>query len=221
MRHIFLMSVLALTSMAAVASVPKEFRFKSLKVYEVPMGSSMAPEINEVSGLGEIIKIGDDLVALGERIYALVQKGKPNVTTVYAPLNVVPKDPSTRQYVMPEDLEGTSAPVTRKYVAVVKNYLNMEVVRFEYMLMFSHSGSYNGRGKFIQNAIIIPMKVHAVYGWDFSATMKVIGVSNQGTARNPVAAATMAMNYTVKSVGTAIDRTQVISLTGAGGLVVE
>lgn len=223
MKYIMLTALLTLMSSLASAKdlTPKEFRFKSITTYEVPMDSS-SPVVDQTnSGIGDIIKIGEDLVALGEKIYALVEKGRPTVTTTYAPINVVPRDPTTRQFVMPDELEGTSAPVTRKYVTVVKNYLNMEVVKFEYMLMFSHSGSYNGRGKFIQNAVIIPMNVHAVYGWVFNATMRVIGVSNEGTTRNPIAATTIAMNYSIKSIGTAIDRTQVISLTGAGGLKVE
>lgn len=166
--------------------------------------------------VGTVIGIAKDLVALGEQIYELVQKGKPTNTTEYAPISVVPRDPMTKEYVDPFELENFSMPIEKKYTTVVKNGSGSEVVRFEYMIIFSYGGSYNGAGKYITGAEIVPIKVNTKFGWDFNATMKLGGIMNNGTKENPVAGVNLTMKYQMNSWSSSFERNDVIYINGAG-----
>lgn len=44
------------------------------------------------ANIGEVIQIANDIIALGERIYEIVKKGKPVLNLEYAPMSVLPKD---------------------------------------------------------------------------------------------------------------------------------
>jgi hypothetical protein len=167
---------------------------------------------------GRVISTARDIVALGEAMYELVKKGKPSNTTEYAPISVVPKDPVTHQVVEPFDLENFSMPVKKKFVAVVKNGSGKEVVRFEYMVIYSYGGSYNGTGKYITGAMIQPVSIKTNFGWDLTATMKLGGIMNHGTRANPVAGVILTMKYQMNSWSKAFERQDTLHITGRGEL---
>ena len=196
---------------------------KSIEVFELPLLDDHSEYEKQTGqlGPGEIIALANELIALGEKVYTLVQKGKPTIAVDYAPIQVVPKDPKTSSYVDSFDITNTSDPVKKRFVASIKNFLNSEVVRFEYMVVFSYGGSWNGKGKYIQNAMIIPVGVTVGYGYDFTATMKLQGITNKGTAADPIATALMTMNYTIKGWGKSINNNQVVHITGLGEIQVQ
>jgi hypothetical protein len=168
---------------------------------------------------GKIVAVARDVVALGEEIYTLVQKGKPSIQTDYAPVSVVPKDPTTREVVDVFDLEGFSAPVMKQFNTVIKSRMTgMTVVNFTYKVMYSYNGSYNGKGKYLTSVQVVPASVSVSYGWDFKATMRVIQVMNHGTRENPVGGVVVALNYSMKSWGRAEERTDTFHIAGNGAL---
>ena len=176
-----------------------------------------APPKFSFDQIGMVITIAKDIVALGESIYTLVQHGKPSNTTDFAPISVVPRDPLTKEIADPFDLEECSFPVEKKFVTTMKSG-NMEVVRFEYMVIYNYNCSYNGTGKFIQNAAIIPVTVKTGYGWDFNATMKLSGIMNHGTKASPVVGAMLTVKYSMNSWRTAFERNDTFHITGLGEL---
>lgn len=165
---------------------------------------------------GQVIAWGKDIVALGEAIYDLVIKGKPTSQTEYTPINVVPRDPVTRNYVEPMELEEASDPIKRKFVLSAKNKRNQEVVRVEYLLMFQVA-KYNGKGKYILNAVILP-RVRVGYGFDFSSQMRLVGIANKGKASDPVVSIILDMHYRIGSLFTAQDSHNAITLNGLGNV---
>ncbi|MFL5783531.1 MAG: hypothetical protein ACJ76H_02905, partial [Bacteriovoracaceae bacterium] len=164
---------------------------------------------------GRIISMGRDLVALGEDIYRLVSKGKPNVTTAYDPISVIPKENGRPVDLM--DTESWSMPAKRTYQLTLKNLYGIAVVTFRYSVIFSYNGSYNGTGKYITAAQIQPDYVNVLWGFDFSATMKLSGIQNQGTKANPTAAATLRMEYTASNVMNSRTIGDTYFITGRGG----
>ena len=164
-----------------------------------------------------VIAAARDVVALGESIYSLVQRGKPSNTTEFAPLAIVPRDPISKEVVDPFELESCSIPVQKKYETTMKTG-NTVVVRFQYMVIYTHSCTYNGAGKFIQNAIVQPVVVKSSYGWDFNATMKLSGIMNHGTKVDPVAGAMLTIKYSMNSWRTAYERNDTIHISGRGEL---
>lgn len=162
-----------------------------------------------------VIAIIQGLVALGEPIYNLVLKGKPTITTNLNPINVVPRD-GARNYVEPMDLEEASDTIKRKYVMTAKNKLGKEVVRFEYVLLFQ-TATYNGKGKYILNAIILP-QVKVGYGFEFNSQMRLVGVSNAGKRDNPIVRAILNINYQVGSLTSRVEKNDALVIDGLGGV---
>lgn len=177
----------------------------------VPNKSGQAPTAN----VGKILAIGKDLVALGESIYSLVQKGKPSNKTTYAPISILPR--VNGQNVDIFDTENWKMPAKATYVITYKNLYGMEVVKFRYSIIFSYGGTYNGTGAYITAAQIVPESVNTSFGYDFSATMKMGGMSNLGTKANPLAGVILSMQYTVETVMQANLETASYHVTGKGG----
>lgn len=164
---------------------------------------------------GQIIYMAQNVVALGEQVYTLVQRGKPSITTEYAPISIVPMDPLTKEIVNPFDMDNCAVPQQKKYRTVMKSG-SSEVVRFEYAVIFSAGCSYNGAGKYIQTLSIVPTKIKVGYGWDVTAQMKLSGLMNHGKRDNPNVGALITIKYTMKSWRTALEKNDTIHVTGAG-----
>lgn len=171
---------------------------------------------DRVQTTGKVVQTLRDVVALGEELYNLVQKGKPSNTTEYAPISVLPKAAVNGVEVQWDELENFSMPIEKKYTTVIKDGNGKEAVRFEYMIIFSYGGSYNGAGKYLAGIEIIPISVKTTYGWDFNATMKLGGIMNNGTKADPVAGANITIKYQMKSWRTTFERNDLIYITGHG-----
>lgn len=188
---------------------------QELKVVTHEIKTSGFTQQDPIATAGQVIDIADRIVALGERIYTLVQHGKPSNTTAYAPVAIVPRNPTSREIVDPLDLEECSFP-TRKSFETVVSRGNREVVRFEYELVFSHSCSYEGKGKYIQVAMIKPTSVVTKYGWDLNATMRLSGMMNHGKKADPVVGAFLTMKLAMNNLGVAYEKEHGIHITGDG-----
>lgn len=169
---------------------------------------------DQVQRAGAIIKVSRDLVALGEEIYRLVVKGKPTNKTSYAPISVVPKINGEAVDIL--DTEGWSVPVKRTFRVGYKNLYGIEVVVFQFSVLYSYNGSYNGAGKYLTSVQVVPESVRTLFGFDFTATMKLGGIQNQGTKANPVAGVTILVEHTVGSVMNAINKVNSFFITGRG-----
>lgn len=169
----------------------------------------------DTENAGKIIGLGRELVALGEDIYRLVQKGKPVNKTSYAPISVVPK--TANGYVDILDTEGWRMPTKATYQVTYTNLYGMDVVKFRYSVIFSYGGSYMGKGAYITAAQIVPESIETLFGYTFTASMKLGGIQNHGTKENPVAGAILAMEHTVETVIKASLETSSFHITGRGG----
>lgn len=173
------------------------------------------PKSNKnIANVGMAIAYAKDLVALGEAIYHLVQKGKPHNTTEYAPISVIPLVNGKQIDIF--DTENWTVPKRATYEIKWKNLYGMEVVKFKYTVMFSYNGSYNGKGAFLTAAQIYPVSVMTMWGFDFSAKMKLNGIMNHGTKDQPVAGAIMALEYRVENILKAELYTDSYHVTGKG-----
>lgn len=164
----------------------------------------------------QVISTAKDFVALGEAVYELVKKGKPSNITKYEAISVVPKVSGTNEYVDPFDLEGFGIPEERNFTTSIKNGAGAEVVRFDYTLIYSYGGSYNGAGQYLSNVMIVPKFVKTTHGWDFTATMSLSGIMNHGSRANPVAGALVAIKYQMNNWRASFERNDTIHVTGKG-----
>jgi hypothetical protein len=170
---------------------------------------------SRIETAGKVITTARDLVALGEDIYRLVSHGKPNVSTSYDPISVIPK--VNNQPVDILDTESWSMPAKRTYSLTLRNTYNIAVITFRYSVIYSYHGSYNGKGAYLTAAQIQPDYVNVLWGFDFTATMKLGGIQNQGTRDNPVAAATLLMQYSASNILNSRTMIDTYFITGRGG----
>lgn len=168
-----------------------------------------------VENSGKVIQVARDLVALGEDIYKLVVKGRPVNSTQYAPISVIPKINNEPVDVM--DTENWRLPVQKTFKISWQNLYGVEVVAFTFSVFYSYGGSYEGKGRYLTAVQIIPDKVTTLWGFDFTATMKLGGIQNNGSRANPVAAATVLLEYTVGNILNADNRVEKFHITGTGG----
>lgn len=184
-----------------------------------PSQQPTKPGFNDnMDKIGRVVSTARDMVALGEAVYTLAQKGKPSNVTEYAPISVVPRDPVTGNFADPFDLEGFGMPVEKNYKVEIKNGTGKAVVSFAYKIVYSYGGSFNGSGKYLTNVMIIPSSVKTTFGWDFNASMKVGSIMNHGSKVDPVAGVMITIKYQMNSWTAAFERNDSIHVTGNGDL---
>lgn len=172
-------------------------------------------QVNPLDQAGKVITMGKDLVALGESVYQLVIKGKPTNTTKYAPISVIPKVGTEPVDIF--ETENWKMPVKKTFEVTYTNIYGIKVIKFRYSVIFSYGGTYNGKGAYLTAAQVIPEYADTMFGFDFTATMKLGGIQNQGKRDNPIAGATLLMEYSAQSVMKVITRVDTFFITGRGG----
>jgi hypothetical protein len=192
-------------------NVVEALQYKDFNIKGTPNSEGLVDPAEEV---GKVISVARDLVALGEDVYRLVVKGKPTNTTTYSPISVIPRVEGENVDIL--DTEGWKAPLKRTYEVVYTNFYGFDVVTFRYSVIYAYGGSYDGKGAYLTAVQIIPESVRTLFGYDFTATMKLGGIQNQGTRANPVAAATLLMEFTVSTIMVASNQVASFFVTGKG-----
>jgi hypothetical protein len=240
MKYFALGLLISLNALTAVASNETDMRYYTVEKMKVSLvkkdllGVELRDEIyrrslvevqqvpdqygkpSPVDQAGKIIGVARDLVALGEDVYNLVIKGKPNINTDYAPISVVPRINGQPASIL-EETENWKMPVSHTYEVSYENGFSMDVVTFRYTVIYSYGGSYNGKGKYLTAVQIIPEQVSVMFGYDFRATMKLGGIVNHGTRENPIAGATLLLEHEVKTIVKANLETYAFQVVGNGG----
>jgi len=187
-----------------------DFNQKGIELSGVPNSGGLVEPI----GAGSLISTGRDLVALGEDIYRLIIKGKPTNITTYAPISVIPK--VNGQPIDLLETENWQPPKKRTFEVLYENFYGIDVVRFRYSVIYSYRGKYDNKGAYLTAVQIIPEFIRTLFGFDFTATMKLGGIQNQGTRQNPIAGATILMEYTMSSPLVIQNRVDSFFITGVG-----
>jgi hypothetical protein len=152
------------------------------------------------AGIGDTIMIGRQLIAFGKEIYKIIEAGKPVVTIgETTPVSVLPKN-ELGVNISAFDLENWKMPKAKKYRVIAKNGFGSTMISFEFMLIFSYGGSYEGAGAYIAGAEVSATEVQVGWGYNLDANFKVQSIVNQGTKESPVAAAVLQIGYTMKTV---------------------
>ncbi len=92
----------------------------------------------------------------------------------------------------------------------------MEVVRFDYMVIMTYGGKFNGKGAYLTGVQMIPSNINVMYGFDLNAKMKVQSIANHGTKSNPNAGVVLVLNYRVSNMLNSSEINDTVLLTGNG-----
>ena len=159
--------------------------------------------ISTIGGpIGEITMILDGLIAIGTKLWPIIEAGKPVINTsgMASSISVLPEfknaDPKREFY----EMANWSMPRAQSFRVSYKNRVNSELVGFTYTVYFQFNGNYNGKGKYITNLKIQATNASALWGFKLNASSKLIGISNVGTIQNPIASAIIQITYSAKNV---------------------
>lgn len=170
-------------------------QIESAQTPMVEKESYSLPEIND--GLGQVIMITDKLIALGEKIWKIIEAGKPvvNANGIVPTISVLPKGITEDGSF--DSMYGWSDPKVTTYKVTYKNLYGVEVIRFEFSVMMQYGGTDGKGGKYLTGISVFPGNIYAAWGWNFNASSALIGITNKGTATAPVAGATLELSYDV------------------------
>lgn len=145
--------------------------------------------------IGEAEVILDRIIAIGDKIWKIIEKNKPVVDTKYSALAALPEGAIRWQ-----QLESWATPETRVYRMSYKNVYGMTVVDFAFRMAYTYGGSVNGKGKYLANIEIEPRALDVAWGYKFQAVGTIQNVHNAGTKAKPLAGAEIVMDWQVNTV---------------------
>jgi hypothetical protein len=182
---------------------------------ELALNQAQESQLQSGGDVGVVIAEIREIIALGKEIYQIVKAGEPVVNTQFAPISVLPKD-ERGEPVNTLEMENWSQPKTKKYGIRCKNTYGMTTIKFDFMMMFSYGGSYNGKGKYITAAQVVPTLVEAAWGYSLDATFKLDSIMNNGTKNDPVAGAVIRINYKIGTVLKKFEENRAFYINGLG-----
>jgi hypothetical protein len=150
--------------------------------------------------LDEISIIIDGLLAIGKKVWPIIEAGKPVINNKLAPaVSILPtlKNPSTGVLY---EMANWSVPKAQSFRVSFKNLFKSEVVGFTYTVLFQYNGSYQGVGKYVTTLKVLASNIYVAWGFDFDANSELIGIANVGTSEEPVASGIIGVNYSVKGI---------------------
>jgi hypothetical protein len=230
MIKLFLATVFLFSSIAAFANTSSDsaesFLGESLKrrealtitdvkVYQLSAVDNVFIIPVNINPVAEVIMVIDNLLAIGKKIWPIIEAGAPVVTTKMAPpISVIPNIDGTN--VVLAQMENWSVPRMVSYRISFTNALDMEIVGFTYTVYFQHGGSYLGKGKYIANLKIQASNIAAMWGSKFDASSELVGISNAGTTEAPVASAIVQVSYVAKGIFNQFAGARSFYIDGAG-----
>ena len=221
---VFIASVFSFSAFADASSAGNDkdyFSIKTVKVEEIDQeivsDNDYHLRRNDKS-FGEVIVIVDGLIAIGERLYPIVEAGKPVLGTNLPVTHVIPRSATNDSADTLYEMENWRSPKSKSWKVTYENFYGMDVISFTYTVHFQYGGSHNGTGRYITGAHISASNVYVAWGFEFDAFTKVVAISNRGSNSNKVAGLTLKLNWTAKSIITEIRSSRTFHLSGNGEL---
>ena len=153
------------------------------------------PPVNPLDALDEADLILDRIIAIGDKIWKIIEKNKPVVTVTTQNVDLVPS--GVRDWTQ---LQGWKAPQSRVYQTLYKNGYGMNVVEFNYRVIYTYGGNVNGKGQYLARVEIEPAVLNVAWGYKFSAQGEAFNPTNAGTHKKPIAAMELRLNWQVNTV---------------------
>jgi hypothetical protein len=181
-----------------VQEIPDESPLSGrIKIYEYAQDLPIPPQVSQAKQLEVEI---DTIINIGKKVWDIVEAGKPVVNVQLNSASAMPAGIKGWQ-----QLAGWQTPRSSTYRVHYTNLYTMNVVDFSYRVMFTYGGSYNGQGRFVTGATIVPAALDVAWGYSFKANVEIPTVVNMGTVQNPVGGIQMNVNW---EVGTVIKNSQ-------------
>ena len=139
-----------------------------------------------------------DVVNVLKWVWPIIEKNQPVVTADNSPAaEALPKEATDWQM-----LENwTYPPMAAGFDLVAKNLLGMTLVSLRYEVQWTYGGSFNGKGQYVANLIVVPSEVTANLPYTrVDLTNQVRAILNFGTRANPLAGIQIVVTNTIKTL---------------------
>lgn len=156
----------------------------------------------------------EGLWVLGEKIYKVVENGKPVLNINTQTWSVLPKSVKEAR-----DLSEWKDPVRIGYVLKAKNLYGMEVINVRYLVQFVPGGKLDGKGAYLAHITVIPSTAEVAWGYTLNIDASAREALNVGTAEDPVAAFSTDVRVQVKTLLKESVSTLTTFMTGEGKIL--
>lgn len=218
----FLIAGLLLTSSVSFSQeIDPAFFISSVEVHQVENPEDkVVVELPKVptNPIDEVAMYLDGLIAIGKKIWPIIEAGQPVITTngIIPSVSVLPHIEGQSPKAEMHNMANWSAPKAVSYRVSYKNLFGSEVIAFTYTVYFQFNGSYKGNGKYITSLKVQASQVYAAWGFDFDAASELINVANVGSDENPVASAILQISYKGTSLINEVRNAQSFYVDGNG-----
>jgi hypothetical protein len=166
-----------------------------------------------------VIKVIDDLIAIGKKIWPIIEANRPVVTTdLKSVISVLP--PLAQSERAFDHLDGWSIPEVRTFRIATKNYMGREVISFDFSVIYQHSGRFNGVGSYLTSTRVVANEIYAAWGFNFNASTELVNIANVGSKKDPVASAIFVLNYKTEGKFNKLEGTTTFYIDGKGNFKV-
>jgi hypothetical protein len=186
--------------------------------YKVPpKAPTPNPAPTPSNPINEISIIIDSMIALGKKLWPIIDAGRPVITDRLAPsVSIIPRT-DLAQAVLYE-MENWSAPAVKRYRVAYKNKLGSDVVAFTYTVYFQFNGSWNNVGKYVTSLKVEASEIYTSWGFNLDATSEMINISNVGTKEAPIGSGIIQVSYKVKGYLNEVRSAQSFFVDGEGNI---
>jgi len=169
--------------------IRNDIRLKSLSRSRQPVDETiLGQELDQVDVLL------DKITNLGKKVWAVIEKGRPNVNVSYHYANALPAG------LRAEDLEGFSSLQFQSIRHTGVNFYGVTVYDVTYTLAHRFGGRFEGMGAYIEGATVLPQNVEVMWGYNVNLGVQSVSTVNVGTRENPVASLAMETLLSVSTV---------------------
>jgi len=192
------------------------FEISKVTVKEVETPYYKDNELVQAKDLGAMIMQAGQLIAFGKEVWKIAEAGRPVMnTSSMQTITVLPKT-EDGQVVSPLDMELWKLPSSKSFRVEYRNGFGILVVGFTYTVVYQWGGSYEGKGKYLTGVNVMADDISVAWGYDFSASSKLVSITNTGSKVNPVVAAIFNISYRVKTVIKDQTSSETFYVTGSG-----
>jgi hypothetical protein len=144
---------------------------------------------------GETAIVVDQIVNLGQKVWNVVEKGKPVLESKYTYANALPQGVRSSG-----ELEGWSSLQAKSFRLHAKNGFGITVYDVTYTLAHRYNGSVGGKGRYLDAVTVLPQNVSLMWGYKMNIGANVISTVNIGSKAEPVSGMTLELLIKISTV---------------------
>lgn len=153
------------------------------------------------------------IVAIGQKIWAIVEAGRPTGHIVTNSVAALPKE--NPNWTQMTDWKG---PLTKTYHLEATNKLGFQVVSMDYKILAYYGGKYKGTGAYLTNLTMVTDRLSVAWGYNVTATAELTDLVNTATEENPIPGCTMEMKWKFETVLQLQQGTHAVFVKGDGSI---